>query len=140
MRLTAKVLAVKEDLAKIKIASQKNPLRVGEAITVRRGSQRSLPQNSLYWVYLSWLINEAGLKEQGHFSPDALHCDLKTYFLSEKKYDKGMFKVLSTESTADLTKSEFSNYFDAVDKFIVEFFHIDTTPFWETYQKEYSMY
>lgn len=139
MRVTAKVLAVKDDLAKIKIASQKNPLKVGEAITVRKGSQRTGNQNALYWVYLSWLIKEGGLKAQGHFSPDALHEDLKAYFLSEKKYDKGMFKVLMTESTADLTKSEFGTYFDEVDKFVVSFFGVNTQPFWDTYQDAYKM-
>ena len=58
--------------------------RQGEIVTLKWGSTRSIPQNSLYWKYLTWLIEDAGLKDQGHFSAEALHIDLKTHLLSEK--------------------------------------------------------
>ena len=118
-KVTAKVLAVKTDeqgryLAKLQF-NEKLP-RKGEIVSCKWGSVRSLPQNSLYWVFLSWLIKDAGLKDQGHFSPEALHLDLKAHILSDKIFDKGKFKAIEEASTAELTKGEFSEYFTRVDE------------------------
>lgn len=129
-RVTAKILATKNDngslLAKIQLNGKLPP--DGSLITVKWGSQRTLPQNALYWAYLSWLINEAGLKEHGHFFTETLHDNLKQHLLSNKPDSL-------EATTTDLTKSEFSDYFDAVDKFIQEFFEIDTAPFWSSHEK-----
>jgi hypothetical protein len=131
----AKVIATTTDdqgrlLAKIQF-NRKMPLK-GEVVVVKWGSIRTLPQNSLYWVYLNWLINEAGLKEHGHFSAMALHLDLK----ERLKY---IIEALEEETTTILTKSEFGEYLDTVDKFIQKFFEIDTSSFWERYKTEYEM-
>ena len=107
----------------------------GEKITVKWGARRSLPQNSLYWLFLNWLINEAGLKNQGHFSPDALHIDLKTHILSEKIFDRGQFKAIEEASTADLNKTEFGEYLKRVDEVVQETFGIDTSEFWDEYKE-----
>ena len=74
----------------------------------------------------------------GHFSVDALHENLKKELLSQKKLDKGVFKIVETGSTTDLNKMEFGEYFEAVDQFVVSFFGIDTSGFWQTYAIEYG--
>lgn len=128
-KVKAKVLASKVDeegrlLAKVQFNGklpQKN-----EIIIAKWGSQRTPSQNSLYWVYLEWLINDAGLKDQGHFSPEGLHEDLKAHL------NKG-------RSTSMMNKSEFGEYFEKVDQFITEFFEIDTSPFWKEYDESYGL-
>ena len=140
-KIQAKVLATKVDeqgrfLAKIQL-NRKMP-RVNETLVVKWGSQRSLNQNNLYWLYLSWLINEGGLKEQGHFSPEALHMDLKAHFISEKIFDKGTFKAIEEGTTTTMTKVEFGEYFDKVDEFMKDFFGVDTSVFWEEYERDWK--
>jgi len=138
----AKVLLTKVDaqgrfLAQLQF-NRKLPAK-GDMCIVKWGAFRSLPQNALYWVYLHWIINEAGLKEHGHFCEDALHMDLKKHFISEKIFDKGKFVAIEDGTTTQMDKVEFSEYFTRVDEFMLEFFKIDTKPFWDTYAKDYQL-
>ena len=112
--------------------NQKVPKR-GEYVTVKWGSTRTQSQNSLYWKFLNWLIEHGGLKEHGHFDPQALHENLKAHFLSEKIMDKGQFKAIDEPSTTVLGKSEFGEYFEKVNLFMKDFFGLDTGPFWSAY-------
>ena len=135
-RVAGKVLAVKVQdgamLAKVQMNGRLPPQ--GTIISVKWGSRRSIEQNALYWVYLTWLINEAGLRDQGHFSVEALHIDLKTHILAEKIFDQGKFKAIEDASTADLNKTEFAEYMTRVDEVVQETFGIDTAPFWQEYR------
>lgn len=140
-KVSGKVLASKIIDGAMLIKAQLNGKlpRQGEMITVKWGSNRTHAQNSLYWLFLSWLINEAGLKDQGHFSPEALHIDLKTHILAEKIFEKGRFEAIEEATTATMNKSEFSEYFSRVDEVVREIFSIDTTPFWDTYERDWKM-
>jgi len=111
----------------------------GELGTFKWGSTRTLPQNSLLWVYYNWLIKDGGLEEHGHFSPQALHDNLKSHFLAEKIMVKGQFVAIEEPTTTTLSKSEFSEYFEKVDHFVQDFFGVDTNIFWEIHKKEYSI-
>jgi len=139
----AKVLQTRIDengrfLAKIQL-NKKLP-KVGDMVMVKWGSTRTLDQNALYWTYLSWIIKEGGLKDQGHFSPQALHDNLKSHFLAEKTFDRGKFKAIEEGTTTNLNKMEFGEYFDAVDRFMNDFFGISTAEFWKEYKEYYSKY
>lgn len=100
--------------------NRKAPMN-GEMVSLKWGSERTLPQNALYWKFLDWLINDAGLKDKGHFCNIALHDNFKAHF--------------KIKSTNQMDKVEFGEYFDKVDELVKDFFEIDTAPFWEQYKE-----
>ena len=110
--------------------------KVNDAVVVKWGESRTTAQNSRYWVFLRWLINDAGLKDYGHFSEQALHEDLKAHFISAKIFTRGQFKAIEEATTTTMDKAEFNEYFDKVDEFMRDFFGIDTEPFHSKNPKE----
>jgi len=138
MKFRGKILAVKDNLAKIELNIDN--MKPGQEISGTIGKRRSVSQNALYWSYLTHLIENCRLKDQGFFCPEALHESLKAYFLSEKELVDGKFKVLFTGSTTDLTKLEMVEYLQKVDDFVTEFFHVNTHKFWEEYSTTYGNY
>lgn len=80
------------------------------------------------------------MKDQGHFSPEALHLDFKSYLLAEKIFDKGKFKEIEEATTTTLDKAQFGEYLDKVDQVVQDIFGINTAPFWEEYQEAYGQY
>lgn len=97
----------------------------GQPLTVKWGAQRSLPQNALYWSYLQWLIDHAGLKDDGHFSAIGLHESLKAHLINQSE----------ESTTTTLNKVDFSEYFEKVQAFVREFFEIDDSQFWDEHKE-----
>ena len=122
MKIQGKILSIKDGI--VEILPERIAFKLGEIVTIHKGSKRTLDQNSLYWKYLDWIINDAGLKDQGHFSAEGFHEDLKAYFKSE--------------GTAVYSKMEFGEWIEKVDIFVQEFFKINTAPFWILYEEVFK--
>ena len=139
-KVKAKVIASKiiDGMMLAKIRLDGRMPKKGEIVNVKWGATRSLQQNALYWVFLTWCIEYGGLKDQGHFSPEALHLDLKKYFLSEKIFDKGKFKAIEEATTTMLDKVLFGEYIDKVNMFMIDFFQCNTNEFWKEYEKNHG--
>jgi hypothetical protein len=93
---------------------------------------RSLNQNRLYWSFLTWCISQegGGLIEQGHFSSDALHSDIKAWIQSEYPHQFDFKKIFSS---AELNSKEFNDFMELVERELMNnFFGIDTSKFWGT--------
>ena len=140
-RVKAKILSTKTSdqgwlIAQVRFNRQMP--KVGEIITAKWGSTRTVSQNSLYWLYLNWLIEHDELKEHGHFSANALHQDLKAHFIAEKTFDKDKFKIIEEGTTTLMGKMEFGEYIDKVNQFMLDFFAIDTKDFWDSYEQNHE--
>jgi len=109
----------------------------GETVTVKWGKVRSLDQNALYWQFLTWLIEDAGMKNQGYMDTQELHEALKGRFLAEKITAPGGLKIIKIGSTTELDAMAFMEYIDKVDNLMVTFFNANTAEFWKEYNDFY---
>ena len=128
------VTEVNENVVIIKM-NGKAPKK-GDIVRVRWGKIRSVEQNAFYWTFLTWLITEAGLDQ--YVTPEELHEDLKGHFLMVKTTSEQGVLVIREKSTTELSKVEFGEYLDKVDKLMTTFFEINTAPFWAEYQKDWA--
>ena len=110
--------------------------RVGEIVSItKKKKARTRKQNNFYWCFLAWCIHPAGgnLQEQGHFSAEGLHEDVKAWFKDRHGKD---FGIEGKFSTTTLDKDKFKQFFDRVNQeLMVEFFDVDTSVFWREYEK-----
>lgn len=135
-----KVLKVKAAEGKFQcllLLNRKMP-REGDNVTLKWGAVRSLSQNAFLWVYYGWLINDAGLKEHGHLCTEALHLNLKQHFLAEKIMTKDGFKAVEEATSTLLNKVEFGEFMQKIALFMLEFFEIDSTPFFDEHRENYT--
>lgn len=105
----------------------------GDEVVVKWGKSRSTSQNSLYWKYLDWLLNDGGMKDLGYIDTEELHEAFKGRFLAKREEAKGGFKIISLRSTTDLTVDEFMEYMDKIDDMANSFLGINTHSFWKEY-------
>lgn len=119
MRQTAKVLKIgqKDGMLLVLLQINERQPEPGTIVSVQWGKKRTTNQNSLYWQFLTWCIEEGGLKRHGHFFPDALHENVKQHLVKE--------------STSDMTTTEFNDYFEKVKMFMKEFFEVDVDSFFQ---------
>jgi hypothetical protein len=105
--------------------------RIGQTVEVKEHRKnRSLSQNKLYWGFLSWCILREGgdLIDEGHWSTDALHLDIKSWI--QATYPN-KFNIKELFSSATLNTKEFTEFVEIVDReLMVQFFGIDTSRFW----------
>jgi hypothetical protein len=133
--MLGKVIETGQDTIYIKLESNSN-FKLNEVVNVSKKKKiRTLKQNAYYWCFLSWCIHPNGgaLCEQGHFSSDGLHEDIKSWFTDKHKHD---FEIDRKFTTTILDKQKFSQYFEIVNKeLMIEFFGIDTSQFFRDYEK-----
>jgi hypothetical protein len=134
------VRAIQEDKKAVFIElTEPCNFKLNQPIEVKEHKKkRSLSQNALYWAYLTWIISPEGgnLIDQGHFSPDALHEDIKSWI--ETKYPHQFTaRKINRFTTTELNTKEFNEYLAIVDReLMVQFFEINTAKFWGEVEAE----
>jgi hypothetical protein len=130
--MLGRVTVIQEDKQAISIQFD-NPIsfKMNQPVKVTEHKKnRSLSQNRLYWGYLAWIISRdgGGLIDQGHFSPDALHQDIKSWVQSEYP---NQFDFKQIFSSAELNTKQFTDFIELIDReLMVSFFGINTNGFW----------
>lgn len=125
---------VKDGVIKLPKSLRKEIVQLfdGKPITViikRTARKRSSPQNRWYWAVLTFLlpfIKDADPENNLTLKEEDLHEFFKDRFLG--KVDKAINDHGDTmqisRSTTDLSKDEFSEYMDHIEKFALEFFSV----------------
>lgn len=129
MKITG--IIIKVNMSGISIKCHPGRLKEGDEIKIIKGSNRTTKQNSLYWTFLEWCI-ENGMKDKGHYSVDGLHENIKFYIKDKHKQD---FDICKDFTTTDLTFGEFRYFIDIVDIEIMQELGIDTSIFKQEYEE-----
>jgi len=130
MRIKARVLKVK-DMQVLMECNGKTP-KVGDIVTLRWGKVRSNSQNSIYWCWLTWVIENGG-QDQGYMDTEELHEVLKARFLSKRIEAKGGIKTIKVGSTTELSTDEFVAYMDKCEHTVLEYLGISSAGFYAEY-------
>lgn len=141
-RVKAKVLSTNIDaqghfLAHLQF-NRKIPPK-GTFVDVHWGAKRSLMQNAFYWEYLTFLWEDCNMKEE-YLTIEELHETFKATFLSERIVVKGGLEIIKVGSTTTLDKITFGEYMEKIDKAVTEYLHCNTSDFWATYKRDYSIF
>jgi hypothetical protein len=80
-------------------------------IKVKR-EKRSIPQNRLYWLWLTCIMDETGEHK------DNLHEYFKQYYLgADEKMVFGKYRIFVTQTTTGLDTLQFTNYLNRIEQF-----------------------
>lgn len=93
----------------MRLISYLNSMKFPLDVRIRQAKKkRSLPQNNLYWAWLTEFAPHTGYTEE------QLHIILRKRFLGEHILTFKGEQYLLTKSTTELTTKEFSEYMDKV--------------------------
>jgi hypothetical protein len=139
--MLGKITAIQQDHKAIFIELETTAsFKMGQVVEVTKAKKhRSIQQNRLYWAFLTWCIHPKGgaLCDQGHFSTDALHANVKAWIESTHAHD---FAFDKNFSTADLTTKQFNDFLELVShELFGEILGIDTSGF-ELARGQYDKY
>jgi hypothetical protein len=135
--MLGRITAVGDDKQSVYVEfDSKVSFNMGQEVTVNNPRKlRTQKQNSLYWVFLEWVINPFGgdLQSQGHFHPDALHDNVKAWVEVTHPHK---FKIDKRFTTTELTRKEFGEFFDLVkQELFVEILSVDISGFEKDYER-----
>ncbi len=124
--MIAKVLDVKYNKATVALLD--GSLKEGDLIRIKKvAKKRTLDQNALYWLLMEFAGKQLG------YEAEELHEIMKAKFLKHIVKIKGEM-VFVTRSTTTLDKIEFGEYFDKVNRLLIEY-GVNVAPFWQEYEK-----
>jgi hypothetical protein len=127
----AKITAIQEDHKAVFVQLERPAdFKMNDVVNITKAKKKRTPnQNRYYWAFLTWVIHPGGgqLCDQGHFSTDALHEDVKAWIEWKHPND---FKVSSKFSTASLDVETFTRFLKIIKtELFGEFFEIDCRGF-----------
>lgn len=77
----------------------------------KHNPKRTLPQNSLYWLYIACIMDETGIDRE------TLHYEFRRRFLPVKEGVLGKDEVFKLASTTELDTVRFTHYIERIVEF-----------------------
>lgn len=112
--------------------------KLGELVMLKWGRGRSNSQNAFLWVFYDWLMDFGDLRHDFDTSEE-LHETMKAAFLSKRFAAKNGQMLTKIGSTTTLNKDEFAQFVEKVNKAVIEYYGINTAPFFKEYEELYSV-